>query len=196
MPKVSETYRQERRAEILEAARVCFARNGFHGTTLQDIFAEAKLSAGAVYGYFKSKNELILAIAEERHAGESVALAADGADAIASLKAISATFIQTYLANDDQKRRISLITWSEALFDEAILASVKAGVDTPRQALKSLIEKGQRLGEVRKDIAPTAMASAMVAMLQGLALQKLWTPGLGSRAMTDVCDTLIESLRA
>ncbi len=48
----------------------CFAREGFHRTTMQDIFREADLSPGAVYSYFEGKDELIEAIADERHARE------------------------------------------------------------------------------------------------------------------------------
>src|SRR5260370_36600230 len=65
MPKVSGEYRQERRAQILAAARRCFIRQGFQETSMADLLAEAGLSSGAVYNYFSSKEEVILAIAEQ-----------------------------------------------------------------------------------------------------------------------------------
>src|ERR1700727_2987923 len=65
MPRVSQQHRDERREQILAAARRCFLRDGFHNTSMQDLFAEAELSSGAVYGYFASKNDVIVAIAEE-----------------------------------------------------------------------------------------------------------------------------------
>src|SRR5260370_17032628 len=65
MPKVSEEYRQARRAQILAAARGCFIRQGFQETSMADLLAEAGLSSGAVYNYFSSKEEMIVAIAEE-----------------------------------------------------------------------------------------------------------------------------------
>jgi AcrR family transcriptional regulator len=65
MPRRSQEYRDARRQHILDAAKRCFVRNGFHETSMQDLFAEADLSAGAVYGYFASKDDVILAIAEE-----------------------------------------------------------------------------------------------------------------------------------
>src|ERR1700753_3041405 len=65
MPRVSQQHRDERREQILAAARRCFLRNGFHGTSMHDLFAEAELSAGAVYGYFASKDDVIVAIAEQ-----------------------------------------------------------------------------------------------------------------------------------
>ena len=65
MPKVSQQYRDARRDQILSAARRCFLRDGFHATSMQDLFAEAGLSSGAVYRYFASKDDVIIAIAEE-----------------------------------------------------------------------------------------------------------------------------------
>ncbi len=59
MPKVSQSDLDARRTQIREAALRCFARKGVQATTMRDIFAEAELSAGAVYNYFKTKDELI-----------------------------------------------------------------------------------------------------------------------------------------
>lgn len=65
MPKRSQEYRDARKDQILAAAKRCFVRNGFHETSMQDLFAEIGLSSGAVYRYFASKEDVILAIAEE-----------------------------------------------------------------------------------------------------------------------------------
>ncbi|WP_336083333.1 TetR/AcrR family transcriptional regulator [Nocardia sp. SSK8] len=62
MPRVSEEHLERRRQQILDAAQVCFTRKGFHETSMQDVFTESGLSAGAVYRYFTSKNEIIRAL--------------------------------------------------------------------------------------------------------------------------------------
>ena len=61
MPKISDERRAERRAQILDGAWSCFQRQGLHATTMDDIIRASRLSAGAVYSYFPSKEELILA---------------------------------------------------------------------------------------------------------------------------------------
>ena len=61
MSKVSEAHIAARRQQILEAARACVARQGFHQTNIQDICKEAALSPGAVYRYFPSKDHIIAA---------------------------------------------------------------------------------------------------------------------------------------
>ncbi|OJX72530.1 TetR/AcrR family transcriptional regulator [Leifsonia sp. 71-9] len=65
MPKVTEEHRKARREQITRAALRRFARSGFAATSMADIIEESGLSAGAIYGHYKSKDELIrLAVAE------------------------------------------------------------------------------------------------------------------------------------
>lgn len=59
MPRVTQEHRDGRRRQILDAATMCFARKGFHATSMPDIFAEVGLSSGAVYRYFPSKQAII-----------------------------------------------------------------------------------------------------------------------------------------
>ena len=61
MPKISDEKRAARRTQILEAAWTCFQKEGLHATTMDDIIRASGLSAGAVYSYYPSKDDLILA---------------------------------------------------------------------------------------------------------------------------------------
>src|ERR1700759_4736633 len=145
MPRLRPERKEERRAQIVAAARTCFARSGFHNTTLQDVFAEAGLSAGCVYNYFQSKHELMLAIAEERHDEERqlIGEASQTDDPVAALRQIARTFADKYLKEDGlDKRRIALQTWSEAQVNPFMLSSVRAGMDGPRVQLGQLIRRG------------------------------------------------------
>jgi len=65
----ANTQRQsDRRAEILDAAQRCFARSGFHQTSMQEICMEANMSPGNLYRYFPSKEAIIAGIAERDRA--------------------------------------------------------------------------------------------------------------------------------
>jgi AcrR family transcriptional regulator len=146
MPRLKSERKAERRARIIAAARTCFARSGFHKTTLQDVFVESGLSAGGVYSYFRSKDELMLAIAEERHDDErrliAEALAID--DPVAALRQVAQRFADLYLTNEGlDKRSIALQTWSEAQINPVILSSVREGLDGPRAQLAKIIRRGQ-----------------------------------------------------
>jgi AcrR family transcriptional regulator len=65
MPRRPQEHLDARRRQILDAARRCFVRDGFHATSMQDVLAEAELSVGAVYRYFKGKDDIIAAIVAE-----------------------------------------------------------------------------------------------------------------------------------
>src|SRR6201998_1197576 len=60
---------QDRRSQILNAAVVCFAKRGFHQTSMHDISAEAGISVGLIYRYFENKEAVISAMAA-RHKEE------------------------------------------------------------------------------------------------------------------------------
>ncbi|WAC28593.1 TetR/AcrR family transcriptional regulator [Ancylobacter sp. SL191] len=63
--------RPEPRRRVLDAAIICFTRSGFHGTSMQQICAEAGMSPGGLYRYFPSKESIILAIIEEESAARA-----------------------------------------------------------------------------------------------------------------------------
>jgi AcrR family transcriptional regulator len=68
MPKLSPLRLETRRQAILEAAERAFARDGFHGTSMQAICREAGISPGTLYLYFPSKVALIAGLCErDRH---------------------------------------------------------------------------------------------------------------------------------
>ena len=58
MPKIAEETRAARRDQIVAAALACFARTGYHATTMADVAAQAGVSKGTPYLYFDSKEAL------------------------------------------------------------------------------------------------------------------------------------------
>src|SRR6516164_8107393 len=69
MPKIAEEARAARRDQIIAAALACFARTGYHATTMADVAAQAGVSKGTPYLYFDSKEALFLALHEEWDCG-------------------------------------------------------------------------------------------------------------------------------
>lgn len=121
MPKVSDEYRANRRAHILAAARRCFVRDGFHGTSMQDLVNEAGISSGAVYRYFQSKDAVIEAIAAE-NLDQVVSVVRqsveDGLPAEAAIAAVLEFVTERHA--EDGFAAIALLVWSEALRNPAL----------------------------------------------------------------------------
>lgn len=65
MPRLTDERREERRRHILTSAWTCFSANGFHATSMDDVIAATGMSSSAVYRYFRSKDDLIDAAADE-----------------------------------------------------------------------------------------------------------------------------------
>jgi AcrR family transcriptional regulator len=174
MPKITEAKRESRRQQILDAALACFARNGFHATTTADIVRESGVSQGTLYLYFRTKDEIIVALADDRHQGEAYinALAQSEQDPLQGL----ALLIEIYgrsLADPHRAdmRRVGVQGWGEALRNPTIHESAVTGMTSVRSAIIRLIERGQKAGEFRTDIDPEAMARILIATFQGLTLQ-------------------------
>ncbi|MGE4288371.1 MAG: TetR/AcrR family transcriptional regulator [Salinivirgaceae bacterium] len=65
MPRTKKQFdeiRNERKAEIIQAALELFASQGYHNTSMQQIATKAKISKGLTYNYFESKDELLKTI--------------------------------------------------------------------------------------------------------------------------------------
>lgn len=90
MPKLKPEVQRARREHILDAAELCFARHGFHQTSIHDICREAGVSPGALYVYFDSKEALIAGISERDRAefAERLALLATAPDFLGALRAL------------------------------------------------------------------------------------------------------------
>jgi TetR/AcrR family transcriptional regulator, transcriptional repressor of aconitase len=168
VPKVSAQYRDERRAHILEAARRCFVRDGFHQTSMQDLVREAGMSSGAVYRYFPSKDAMIVAIAEE-NLDQIVAIVRDsvahGADLGAALGA-ALEFASSRHA-DDGFAAIALVVWSEALRNPALAARLRESFDEAGAALTDTA----RSSPTNTKLAPDALAKLLLCVLPGYLLQ-------------------------
>ena len=67
MPRVSAGHQKRQRERIVVAAETCFAENGFHATSMDDVVNAAGMSTSTVYNYFPGgKNELIVTVCKER----------------------------------------------------------------------------------------------------------------------------------
>ncbi|MGJ4930803.1 TetR/AcrR family transcriptional regulator [Bradyrhizobium sp. HKCCYLS2038] len=177
MPKLKPESMAARRDEILQAAEICFARQGFHQTTIADVIAQSGLSAGCIYGHFAGKEQLIQAIGEHRHARDAalLAVARDSSDPLDALRAIARASLADMQKDEGlRSRRIALQLWAEALRDDAIRGQVTDGVRKPVALIAELLQRGQRLGLIDRAVNARSMARTMVAMFQGFVLQRLW----------------------
>ncbi len=190
MPRVSREYLDRRREHILASSMHCFAREGFHRTTMQDIVAESKMSPGALYRYFATKEDLIAAIATRHHAAEMAALrdAAGREDVGEALRDLVHAFLQRLTDPAEQAwRRVTVQLWSEALRSPRVMRVVHEGLDEPLAALAAILRR-------IPGIDASATARLVVSLLQGLILQQVWDPALDVHAYARAVETMIDTM--
>jgi len=198
MPKVSQDHPDERRRQILRAAGRCFAEQGFHTTTMHDIIKASRLSAGAIYNYFSSKEDIIAAIADARHAREAELFRqADGEpDPFVAMQNLARTmFEQLSDEGQDEERRVGVQLWAEALGNEKLRRMTKEGTAEPHRVLSRLVERMKASGDLPVGLDSDATARAMIALFQGMVLQKCRDRDLDMRASVSVVLLLWRSLR-
>jgi AcrR family transcriptional regulator len=198
VPKISDPGREARRRQILAAALACFSEDGFHQTGMADIVRRSGMSRGAVYGYFAAKDEIIEALADDRHEGEATlnAIARQGGDPLVALRALTRAYARSLLDPASAlRRRVGVHGWAEALRSERIRARVVVGIDIPRALIAGLIEDAQRAGALAPDLAADAVARTFVAVFQGFVLQAAWGEALDVEACVAVVERMLDGLK-
>ena len=181
MARVSQAHLDARRRQILDGASLCFARNGFHATSMQDVLKEVDLSAGAVYRYFSGKDELIGAIVAEvleavhdtyeRAAQETPPPLPDVliTRALAQLRALKPGVLD---GGEWIFPRLMIQVWTETLRNDELSAVLRTGYDQVRAAWAKLVESYKAAGLMPADADADAMARTMIALAQGFAAQQ------------------------
>jgi len=187
---VSQQHRDARRDQILSAARRCFLRDGFHATSMQDLFAESGLSAGAVYRYFAGKDDVILAIAED-NMHEVLALinqvaTADPGRSVGEVVADALALIQAK-HEADGVGGTAVLVWSEALRNPELAAKLRALLAGMLDDFTRLAADHQRAGDLPGGVAADALARTLVALMAGSILQLTI---LGPDAVSDIADAV------
>jgi AcrR family transcriptional regulator len=177
-PVVTEAHLDARHQQILDAAWACFSRDGFHRSTMQSICTEAHLSPGAIYRYFKSKEDIIFAMCEgelKRNLAIIEEQAARG-DTETVLSGLADHFFERLGEDVPHSCRVNVEIWAEALRNPRVRDALQERIDLHLGQFAALIRHGQERGHVNPDLSPAAVARHMLSAFHGLVLQKALDP--------------------
>jgi AcrR family transcriptional regulator len=197
MPKISGLRRESRREQILEAALACFSENGFHQTGMADIVRRSGMSHGAVYVYFPSKDDIIEALADDRHQREAVlnSVVKAAKDPIEALHALVRAYARWMMdPASAPSRRVGINGWAEALRSPRIHARIVDGIRIPQALIAELVSQAQRMQLLSGDLGADAIARSLIALFQGFVLQAAWGEELDIDACIAVIDRMLTGL--
>lgn len=175
MPRVSLEHEQEVRDRIVRASLAVFAERGFHRATMQDIVRASGLSVGAIYTYFKSKSDLILAgcdlITDQELAqlGERLTGVTGYRDRIAA--AIGYWFDNLAVEQSDRGSGFLLLqAWAEVETDPAIREMLLRRRRETVTAIVLVLQEGVIRGELPAWLDVASVSQALAALLDGMLI--------------------------
>ena len=175
MPRVTPAHEQEVRERIVLAAIRVFGERGLHGATMQDVVRESGLSVGAIYTYFKSKDELFLAtcdLASGRGLGELAARLAGG-QTVAERLAIAVGFYFDSMEETPEgpgEANFLIQAWAQADSEPAAREMLRRRREQLVMAGTFLLEEGVARGELPRWMDAGAVARAYISLLDGMLL--------------------------
>lgn len=154
------------------------AVDGYHKMTMADVIAESGLSAGAVYGYFRSKQDLIVAIAltVSSLARQAVTSAA-ALDPMPAAPEVLRELTQSLVSRIEESRidltRVAVNTWAESIRQPEVHDIVRTEFTGVRRDFVALLERVRDAGHLHPDADIESAAKAMFGLLPGFILQRL-----------------------
>lgn len=199
MARVTDEHIEARKSQILDAAWTCFARNGYHRTTMQDIATEAGISAGAIYRYFAGKEAVLTAINQRSQALSRalVAAASDDDDPIRSISIIGEAMLRFF--HDpafETIARINIEIWPEILRHEELRTAIGDEICFWRAAVTKIMTDARDRGDLRADVNPEALAQVLMCAWEGMRHYRTVDKGFGPEALVDLFRSLLSDQAA
>jgi AcrR family transcriptional regulator len=148
-------------------------RNGFHATSMQDVLGEANLSAGAVYRYFRSKDDIVAAIAASALHDIVGALEPGDDGVVAPLEEIIGRMLAAIerLGEAQDVPKLAVQIWGEAVRSPAVFERVREALDDIRVELARRVEVYQARGMMTRDVPAEHAARVLLAINAGFMVQ-------------------------
>src|SRR5262245_8577376 len=166
----------DRRSQILEAALVCFAKRGFHQTSMHDISSEAGISVGLIYRYFENKEAVISAMAD-RHKQEISEVLERARQAPTLLESLEILF--TAHCCENEQRVISAFVvdlYAEASRNPQVANLVRVVLETAMNGVKDLIARAPEAQSVAHGLTPNELAELIFAVARGMLMLDVLRP--------------------
>ena len=164
---------EERRRQILRAAMTCFARRGFHTTTMNDISVEAQISVGLIYRYFESKDAVITFMASQ-HLDDLRRVLAQARCAPTLFEALELVSIR-HCDEQPEHLHLGLVAdlFAEAARNEQVRVLVRDVTQFFIDSVTDLIAASEEAKTVPRGIGPRTAAEIIVDSTRGMMIRAI-----------------------
>jgi AcrR family transcriptional regulator len=179
VPRITDERREARREQVLEAARACLQEHGLEAMSMEMIIARSGLSTGAVYGYFKGKEQIINAVITEGTA----AMARDLEPVLRNpepppLPEFVEQVLRAVVGFGRHKKGeidrlfVSLHGWSHSQSDPELRAATRASYSGLRRMFLDVVKRWQSAGTVDPAADPEGVAELLTSITLGFVAQR------------------------
>jgi AcrR family transcriptional regulator len=168
MPKMILEYKKAVISKIIQTALDIFSKNGYRATTMNDIAKEMGVSKGALYSYFKSKDDILKEIFQSHHQilREILCKSVDGQDYVLMMEKAYKLMTEKY----NEFIHMSFETFALASHDKHIRNIIREDHEKDVEVLRELLQNLMEKGAVRTDVNPRIMAQLVDALFTGIWL--------------------------
>jgi TetR/AcrR family transcriptional regulator, transcriptional repressor of aconitase len=199
MPRITEERREARREQVLQAARACLQQSGLEAVSMEMIVGRSGLSTGAVYGYFKGKDEIINAVVTEGMAelAEEVSpiLANPEPSSLPKLVEEVLTAIVDFGLREPGIDRllVSLHGWSHSQSNPVLKQAIAAAYARLRALYAGAVGRLRSGGSLRPDADPEELAQLLTSLTLGFVAQRALAGGTSIEAHVDALKALVRT---
>src|ERR1700754_764738 len=166
----------DRRTQILDAAIVCFAKRGFHQTSMHDISAEAGISVGLIYRYFQNKEAVIAAMAD-RHKKEIHEVLERVRQAPTLLESLEILFTAHCCENSPQIQSAFVVDlYAESARNPQVADLVRDVLQTAMDGVTDLISRSHEAEKTAHGLSANDLAELIFAVARGMLMRDVLQP--------------------
>lgn len=170
MPPTTES-NTDRREQILGAAMVCFAKRGFHQSSMHHIAEAAGISVGLIYRYFASKEAVIGALAEE-HKTELAQLLERARSAPTLLESLEILLTAHCCENQPQMHSAFVVDlFAEAGRNPAMATLVRDVLEAGAAGITEVIARSPEMRDAPHGLAPREVTELILAASRGAIMR-------------------------
>jgi TetR/AcrR family transcriptional regulator, repressor for uid operon len=166
----------DRRTQILDAAVICFAKHGFHQASMHDISAEAGISVGLIYRYFKNKEEVIAAMAA-RHKHEIHEVLERARQAPTLLESLEILFTAHCCENSPQIQSAFVVDlYAESSRNAKVKELVRDVLQTAMDGVTDVIARSPEAQQTTHGLSGKELAELIFAVARGMLMRDILQP--------------------